>query len=693
MADATTLTEAGYVGEDVDSVIKALYRNAGNDPEKASRGIVCIDEIDKIARKGGGPSVDPRRLRRGRAAGAAQDPRGQAGVDHARRRAQPPAAGADPGRHDRHPVRLHAAPSTASRTSSAAASASAASASARTIGKGDEDEERAARAGPHRGPDQVRHDPRVHGAPADHRRVPTTSTSTCWSRSSGSRRTRSPSSTSGCSRWRASSCASPRTRCTASPKRPSRRKSGARGLRAILEEVMLDVMYEIPSLTGVSECVVTRDVVVSREPPAARAREEGLVDAQRVQATRLKLSWRPSRSSTDRRRLFTIFGSVVRVTRSHEDVPMLNPKEKAQIRAVLAEELRRLTKKARERALLLDEPRAEHRPRFDRRVDGGGAVLDRDAAARPREVPARQDQQADRRGWTPTRSTSARTAARRSRSGACWRAPSRRCASSARSRASGKSRRPSRPAGPAASPSSATAATVESRLRPKSEPGAAGEPARRSRWACRAGAFDAAGNHCRARRFRYSVRAGAGERWPIVDIASPSASPPAAWPRCSAASRSRCAGSRRTSPSSASCRRSPRTRSSSRCSWTRRGCRCALQHANIVQVFDIGHADDTYFIVMEYVDGVDLKALLEWRRRIDRRVPIAHGLYMMHGDLQGPRVRARAAQPRDRASRWGSSTATSRRPTCSSRSRARSRSWTSASPRRPARSRSPTPAW
>jgi ATP-dependent Clp protease ATP-binding subunit ClpX len=47
----------------------------------------------------------------------------------------------------------------------------------------------------------------------------------------------------------------------------TRRKSGARGLRAILEEVMLDVMYEIPSLTGVSECVVTRDVVVSRSRP------------------------------------------------------------------------------------------------------------------------------------------------------------------------------------------------------------------------------------------------------------------------------------------------------------------------------------------------------------------------------------------------------------------------------------------
>src|SRR5262245_45167475 len=55
----------------------------------------------------------------------------------------------------------------------------------------------------------------------------------------------------------------------------------------------------------------------------------------------------------------------------------------------------------------------------------------------------------------------------------------------------------------------------------------------------------------------------------------------------------------------------------------------ALQHANIVQVFDIGHTEDTYFIVMAYVDGVDLKALLEWRRRINRRVPIAHGLYMV----------------------------------------------------------------
>jgi ATP-dependent Clp protease ATP-binding subunit ClpX len=46
-----------------------------------------------------------------------------------------------------------------------------------------------------------------------------------------------------------------------------RRKSGARGLRAIMEEVMLDVMYELPSLSGVRECVVTAEVVTQRQRP------------------------------------------------------------------------------------------------------------------------------------------------------------------------------------------------------------------------------------------------------------------------------------------------------------------------------------------------------------------------------------------------------------------------------------------
>ena len=57
MADATTLTEAGYVGEDVESIILRLLQAAGNSVEKAQRGIIYIDEIDKISRKSENPSI------------------------------------------------------------------------------------------------------------------------------------------------------------------------------------------------------------------------------------------------------------------------------------------------------------------------------------------------------------------------------------------------------------------------------------------------------------------------------------------------------------------------------------------------------------------------------------------------------------------------------------------------------------
>ncbi len=57
IADATALTQAGYVGEDVESILAGLYQNSGYDKDATERGIVFIDELDKIARKGDNPSI------------------------------------------------------------------------------------------------------------------------------------------------------------------------------------------------------------------------------------------------------------------------------------------------------------------------------------------------------------------------------------------------------------------------------------------------------------------------------------------------------------------------------------------------------------------------------------------------------------------------------------------------------------
>jgi ATP-dependent Clp protease ATP-binding subunit ClpX len=265
MADATTLTEAGYVGEDVDSVIKSLYRNAGNDPEKASRGIICIDEIDKISRKGGGPSVTRDVSGEGVQQALLKILEGKQATitpDGARNRPQQEliqvdttnilfvCTGAFNGLEEIVRRRIgKSGMGFGAAIAKAEESKNELRAMART-----EDLIKFGMI-----PEFMGRLPIIVGA--DELDVDDLA-EILWK----------PKNALSKQYERMLEMEGVKLRFTEDALRSvaeeaARRKSGARGLRAILEEVMLDVMYEIPSLSGVTECVVTRDVVVSRGRP------------------------------------------------------------------------------------------------------------------------------------------------------------------------------------------------------------------------------------------------------------------------------------------------------------------------------------------------------------------------------------------------------------------------------------------
>jgi ATP-dependent Clp protease ATP-binding subunit ClpX len=265
IADATTLTEAGYVGEDVESVIKALYRNAGGDVERAARGIICIDEIDKIARKGGVPSPT-------------RDVSGE-GVQQALLKIlEGKTATITPdGARNRPQQELIQIDTTDILFICTGAFNGIEDIVRRRVGErglgfgaaiGTTKDDKDALRSQSRTEDLIKFGmiPEFMGrlpiiVSADELNVDAL-TDVLWK----------PKNALARQYERLFEMENVKLRFTedalrAIAEEAHRRKSGARGLRAILEEVMLDVMYEIPSLTGVRECVVNRDVVVQRERP------------------------------------------------------------------------------------------------------------------------------------------------------------------------------------------------------------------------------------------------------------------------------------------------------------------------------------------------------------------------------------------------------------------------------------------
>src|SRR5258706_3302783 len=265
IADATTLTEAGYVGEDVESVIKALYRNAGGDVEKAARGIVCIDEIDKIARKGGGPSVTRDVSGEGVQQALLKILEGKhatIAADGARNRPQQEliqidttnilfiCTGAFNGLEDIVRRRV----------------------GERGLGFG------AKLADRHDDKDQLRALARTEDLvkygmiPEFMGRLPIIVSCDALDVGALTEVLWKPKNALVKQYERLFELEGVKLRFTeealsAIAEEAHRRKSGARGLRAIVEEVMLDVMYEIPSLTGEQESVVTREVFINLQRP------------------------------------------------------------------------------------------------------------------------------------------------------------------------------------------------------------------------------------------------------------------------------------------------------------------------------------------------------------------------------------------------------------------------------------------